>query len=104
MSIIFVDPHGWQVGDGIFGSYGKNRGFPYCEELDRFRVVNFYQHNRWPHGAIFEGHGFNRELGAGADHWNCEDVESGESAVVREEMTIAVRRLSCNQLQSVVSY
>ena len=94
MSVLFIDPHGWQVGDGMIGSYGKNRGFPYCEELERFRVVNFYQHNKWPCGAVFEGHGFNRELGVGADHWNCADVRSGESEVVRREIVRVVEDCS----------
>ena len=39
---IFIDPHGWQVGDGVIGSYGRNRGFPYSEAFDSFSIVNFY--------------------------------------------------------------
>ena len=77
----------------MIGSYGKNRGFPYCKELERFRVVNFYQHNRWPHGAVFEGHGFNRELGAGADHWNITAVGSPESEPIQDEIRRAVEHL-----------
>ena len=42
VSVIFVDPHGWQVGDGMIGSYGRNRPLPYFSEFDAFSIVNFY--------------------------------------------------------------
>ena len=90
---IFIDPHGWQVGDGVIGSYGKNRGLPYYRDFDGFELVNFYQHNRWPCGAVFKGQDFNRELGPGADHFNITDMGSSESEVVRREISWVVERI-----------
>ena len=35
----------------------------------------------------------NRELGMGADHWNVAEVDSGESTVVRMELSRAIEHL-----------
>ena len=55
-------------------------------------MVNFYQHNKCPCGAVFDGQDFNRELGAGSDYFNITDAGSGESEVIKREIRRVVEK------------
>ena len=84
ISVVLIDPHGPNPGDGKFGSYGtflrktmkKNPEWETFSE--EFNIKCFYQRNKYPKGARFAGKGFveyNYKLKDGT-HWNVTNIKT----------------------------
>lgn len=109
IGIVLLDPHGWQLGDGVVGSFGVSSrnlkydkrwdsyiGWPvqgglqkeYYTEPSKFSIMCIHQSNKYPKGAIIEGGGgedvVNILLGKNANHWNIEDLSTETGRFVQE--------------------
>lgn len=90
LSVVLIDPHGNQSGDGSVGSYGVSlselwysAGWSMSDV--RFSVV--YQRNKYPKGAKLQvpsgvENVTNVRLGSGANHWNVTEIDSETGRIV----------------------
>lgn len=106
IGMVLLDPHGWQVGDGVVGSFGVGgrnlkydkrwdaniewsvHGGPqkaYYSEPSKFSILCIHQSNKYPKGAVIEGGGkfANISLDKNANHWNIEDLSTETGRLVQ---------------------
>lgn len=97
LSVILLDPHGWQSGDGHTGSYGINNNIlPEKEEWALYESIDItciYQRNKYPKGAHFNNFN-NIKLGSTADHWNIENIETPTGKLVAEYIDKTIKTLT----------
>jgi hypothetical protein len=99
LGVFLIDPHGWQLGDGVVGSYGLEvDSMRYRPEWSRVdvRIRCLYQRNDYPKGARLgrNDSAVNMKLGKGADHWNVEDFKTETGKIVCSEIQEMVRWVS----------